>query len=127
MLAEEGRLTQVFVNLLVNAAQALPAGRCEENTIRVSSGPAPDGRVAVEIADNGMGIPEELRERIFEPFFTTKPVGEGTGLGLSVCQGIVAGLGGTISVSSEVGRGTVFRVDLPGTTVAEAAAAPSAA
>jgi signal transduction histidine kinase/CheY-like chemotaxis protein len=126
VLAEEGRLTQVFLQLLINAVQALPEDRAGENTIRVAVRPEPDGRVVAEVEDNGRGIPAEHLERIFEPFFTTKPVGKGTGLGLSVCQGIVAALGGTIAVDSEVGRGTVFRVVLPGLD-AGAPADPTAA
>jgi signal transduction histidine kinase len=69
--------------------------------------------VVVEVSDTGCGIPAENLERIFNPFFTTKPVGVGTGLGLSVCHGIITALGGDISVRSEVGQGTTFRVSLP--------------
>jgi CheY-like chemotaxis protein len=69
--------------------------------------------VAVEVRDNGVGIPPQVRGRIFEPFFTTKPVGIGTGLGLTICHGIVTSLGGTLSFESEVGKGSTFRVELP--------------
>ena len=69
--------------------------------------------VIVEVKDTGAGIPPEMRSRIFDPFFTTKPVGEGTGLGLFVCQGIITRFGGEISVESEVGHGTTFRVIFP--------------
>jgi len=69
--------------------------------------------VVVEVSDTGRGIPKELQARIFDPFFTTKPLGEGTGLGLAVCDGIVRGLGGEITVRSEVGRGSTFTVSLP--------------
>jgi signal transduction histidine kinase/ActR/RegA family two-component response regulator len=104
------RLTQVFLNLLVNAAQAIPDGSPGANEIRVATSRSPDGRVAIEVSDTGEGIrPEHLR-RIFDPFFTTKAVGIGTGLGLSICHNIVASYGGDIQVESTVGRGSTFRV-----------------
>jgi signal transduction histidine kinase len=117
VVANEARLGQVFLNLLLNAVQALPEGRVDQNEIRVvvrSSGGTAD-RVIVEVHDNGVGIAPEVRGRIFEPFFTTKPVGIGTGLGLAICHGIVTGLGGTLTVESELGKGSTFRVDLPAT------------
>jgi PAS domain S-box-containing protein len=107
-----GKLGQVFVNLIVNAAQAIPEGHADENEIRVSTRQDGD-RVLVEVTDTGCGIPEAYLAQIFEPFFTTKPPGEGTGLGLSICQGIVQRLGGAIAVESRVGKGTTFRVSLP--------------
>lgn len=106
------RLGQVFLNLIVNAAQAIPEGRIEDNEIAVSL-VAHQDEVTVRIRDTGAGIPEEHLARIFEPFFTTKAIGSGTGLGLSICQGIVTAHGGTISVESEMGRGTTFTVTLP--------------
>jgi PAS domain S-box-containing protein len=109
----EGRLLQVFVNLLVNAAQALPEGQAERHEIRLRTGTDASGRALVEVSDTGCGIPPEVMPRLFEPFFTTKPVGQGTGLGLSICHGIVSALGGRIEVESEVGRGSTFRVLLP--------------
>ncbi len=109
----EHRLGQVFLNLLVNAAQAIPEGRVAENEIRVTARLDDSGRVRVEVADTGAGIPPEVVGRIFDPFFTTKPVGVGTGLGLFVCHGIVSHMGGEIQVESQPGRGTVFRVFLP--------------
>jgi len=113
VVANEARLGQVFLNLLMNALQALPEGRAEQNEIRVVvRSPTPE-HVVVEIHDNGVGIPAHVRGRIFEPFFTTKPIGVGTGLGLAICHGIVTSLGGTLSVDSEPGHGSVFRVDLP--------------
>jgi signal transduction histidine kinase len=115
----KARLCQVFLNLLINAAHALPAGQAARNEIRLSVRASGDQRVLVEVSDTGCGIPAENLERIFSPFFTTKPVGAGTGLGLSVSHSIVTALGGDISVESEVGRGTTFRVSLP---VYEAAA-----
>ncbi len=113
VLASESRLAQVFLNLLVNAAQAVPEGRTEENAITVSVRSGKEHRVVVEVRDTGCGIPPENRRRIFDPFFTTKPPGVGTGLGLAICHGIVSALGGEIDVESEVGRGSTFRVSLP--------------
>ncbi|MBN1205810.1 MAG: PAS domain S-box protein [Myxococcaceae bacterium] len=107
-----GRFGQVFLNLLINAAQAIPPGQPEQHQVRVQLR-AVQEHVIIEIQDTGAGIPPELRSRIFDPFFTTKPVGVGTGLGLFVCQGIVARFGGEISVESEVGKGTTFRVIFP--------------
>jgi signal transduction histidine kinase len=111
--ASEGRLAQVVLKLLVNAAQAIAAGAPDENEIRVSSSLDPGGRVSIEVADTGCGIAPEHLSRIFDPFFTTRPVGAGAGLGLPVCLGVVRSLRGTIEVESEVGRGTTFRVLLP--------------
>lgn len=111
--ASESRLGQVFLNLLMNAVQALPEGRIEENEIQVRTSCAGEGRVLVEVRDTGEGIPPENLDRIFQPFFTTKPVGIGTGLGLSICQNIITSLGGEISVTSEVGQYTSFRILLP--------------
>ncbi|XXF78365.1 PAS domain S-box protein [Myxococcaceae bacterium GXIMD 01537] len=113
VLANEGRLSQVFLNLIVNAAQAISEGDAHRNEVRLSTRNDELGRVVVEVRDTGVGIPREIVGRIFDPFFTTKPVGLGTGLGLSVCHGIVSSLGGEITVESEVGRGTTFRVVLP--------------
>ena len=114
--ASESRLGQVFLNLVVNAAQAIAEGSAARNEVRVSSAwDAATGRVVVEVADTGGGIPPEHLSRIFDPFFTTKPVGVGTGLGLSICHRIVTALGGEIAVESEVGKGSRFRVFLPAT------------
>ncbi|PYO37537.1 MAG: hypothetical protein DMD37_11470 [Gemmatimonadetes bacterium] len=104
-------ITQVFVNLVNNAAQAIAAtGR--PGRVRVTARPWLDG-VAVSIADDGPGIPEELAPRVFEPFFTTKPEGEGTGLGLSICQGIVKEHGGRITLDPGPKVGATFTVELP--------------
>jgi PAS domain S-box-containing protein len=111
---DESRLAQVFLNLLVNAAQAIPEGHPSKHEIRVSTRDLDRGRVAVEIRDSGSGIPPELVGRVFEPFVTTKPIGVGTGLGLSISHGIVTALGGEITVESEMGKGSLFRVVLPG-------------
>lgn len=120
VVATEARLGQVVLNLLVNAAQAIPEGATESNEIRVETGLAADGRVFIEVADTGPGISLDVKRRMFDPFFTTKAIGDGTGLGLAICHSIVTSLGGEIAVESEIGRGAVFRVLLP-------AAAPAAA
>jgi signal transduction histidine kinase len=114
----DGRLGQVFLNLIMNAAQSMAEGEAHTNQLRVTTQLLDDGRVAVEISDTGTGIPNELLNKIFEPFFTTKKVGEGTGMGLSICRGIITGLGGDISVRSELGKGSTFRVTLPASDVA---------
>jgi CheY-like chemotaxis protein len=111
--ASESRLGQVFLNLVVNAAQAIEEGHADENEIRVSTSIDAMGRVAIEITDTGSGMPAEVLERLFTPFFTTKAVGVGTGLGLSICHRIVTGFGGNIEVHSTLGKGTTFRVFLP--------------
>jgi len=109
----EARLEQVVVNLLLNAAQAMPEARSEENEIRVELRPDGERHAVLEVHDNGAGIAPEVLPRIFDPFFTTKPVGLGTGLGLSICHGIVTTFGGQIAAYSEPDRGTTFRVLLP--------------
>ncbi len=111
--ADEARLGQVFVNLLLNAAHAIAPGDVDLNEVRITGGTAPDGRAFVEVRDTGCGIPRELLGRIFDPFYTTKPVGSGTGLGLAISHGIVRALEGEIQVDSTVGKGSVFRVLLP--------------
>ena len=103
-------LNQVFLNLLVNAAHAMPDG--VRGSITLRSG-CDDHQVWIEVEDTGSGIAPENLKRIFDPFFTTKPIGKGTGLGLSLSYGIVKKHGGGIAVSSELGRGTTFRVTLP--------------
>ncbi|MET0405650.1 MAG: PAS domain S-box protein [Cystobacter sp.] len=113
VMGNEGRLCQVFLNLVVNAAQAIAEGAVEKNEIRLVTRVDREGRVLVEVQDTGSGIPREALGRIFDPFFTTKPVGVGTGLGLAICHGIITGLGGDILVESEPGRGTTMRVVLP--------------
>ncbi|MBI1947542.1 MAG: response regulator [Deltaproteobacteria bacterium] len=109
----ESRLGQVFLNLIVNAAQAIPEGNATANTIRVVTSTDPAGRIAVTISDTGTGIAPQDLNNLFRPFFTTKPPGVGTGLGLAICHRIVTGLGGEIQVESQVGKGTTFRVLLP--------------
>ncbi len=103
-----GQLNQVFMNLLMNACDAL------EGRGRIAIRTRPEGdTVLLEFEDNGAGMPEEVRDRIFEPFYTTKPVGQGTGLGLSLSHGIVESHGGTLEVESVLGEGTTFRMRLP--------------
>lgn len=109
----ESRLGQVFLNLLVNAAQAIPEGNIEGNTIRVSIKTDKSGKAVIEIGDSGAGIRPEDIPNLFTPFFTTKPPGIGTGLGLPICQRIIAQMGGDIQVESELGKGSTFRVILP--------------
>jgi len=113
VVADDGRLTQVFINLLVNAAHAIPEGRSDGNRITVRTRTDDHGRAVIEIEDTGTGIAPDVQSRVFDPFFTTKEVGEGTGLGLSICHSIITGLGGQITIESGPERGTVFRVVLP--------------
>jgi len=111
--ANEARLGQVFLNLLINAAQAIPEGRAEANEIGIATRSDAAGNVVVEIRDTGSGIPPEVLPRIFDPFFTTKPQGVGTGLGLHIVHNIVVNHhGGTIALTSDPGR-TEFRIGLP--------------
>jgi signal transduction histidine kinase len=105
----EGRLGQVFLNLLVNAAHAVPEGRTRENEIAVRTC-FENGMVVVEISDTGSGIGPEVLPKIFDAFFTTKPIGIGTGLGLAICHRILTALNGRIEVKTQVDVGTTFRV-----------------
>ncbi|MBM4777359.1 MAG: PAS domain-containing protein [Archangiaceae bacterium] len=109
----EGKLSQVFLNLLINAAHALPEGDVSNQAIIVSTEVDERGLVRVMVSDTGKGIEPDVLPHIFDPFFTTKPVGQGTGLGLSICHTLVSGLGGTIHVDSAPGRGSTFTVSLP--------------
>jgi PAS domain S-box-containing protein len=113
VLGNENRLAQVFLNLLTNAAQAIPDGHADRNEIRLEVRAGEEGTVVAEVSDSGAGIPEEIRAHLFEPFLTTKAVGRGMGLGLFVCHGIVAGMGGRIEVEPRAGAGTIFRLVLP--------------
>jgi CheY-like chemotaxis protein len=113
--ADEGQLIQVFTNLLVNAYHAVGGERAPAREVRVVTFTGPDGSAVVEIHDTGYGIPRENLGRIFDPFFTTKGAGDGVGLGLSICHSIVRSFAGDITVDSDVGRGSVFRVTLPPT------------
>jgi len=107
-------LGQVFMNLIINALEVLP----EWGKVRITSDTErKEGFLAIDVSDNGPGIPQHVMDRIFDPFFTTKPKGKGTGLGLSVSSGIVRKLGGELLVASKVGSGSTFTVLLPVTTV----------
>ncbi len=117
-----GRLGQVFLNLLSNAAQAIPEGNRDVNRITLKTRHR-DGQVVVTIRDTGKGIPAKVLPHIFDPFYTTKGKEEGTGLGLSITRSVVDGLGGTISVESREGEGATFSLQLP---VAERSAEPAA-
>jgi PAS domain S-box-containing protein len=108
----DARLGQVFLNLFINAAQAIPEGNVDQHEIRVSASCPSEDRVVVEVRDTGSGIPADVIGRIFDPFFTTKPPGFGTGLGLAICHKIVTSVGGHIDVESRPGRGTAFSVTL---------------
>lgn len=109
--ADEARLGQVFLNLVMNAAQAI-SGDPSVNEIVISTR-SENGIAVVEVSDTGGGIRERDVERVFDPFFTTKAAGSGVGLGLAICRSIITALGGEISVSSQPMRGTTFRVVLP--------------
>jgi two-component system, cell cycle sensor histidine kinase and response regulator CckA len=113
VMANEPRLSQVFLHLVVNAAHAIPEGQAHQNAIRLITRRLDLGRVLIEVQDTGSGIPRESLSRIFDPFFTTKKVGVGTGLGLSICHSTITSMGGEISVESELGKGSTFRVVLP--------------
>ncbi len=112
VMANETRLAQVFLNLLVNAAQSIPEGEPSKNEIRVTTR-ALEGRVVIEVSDSGPGIEAAILPRIFDPFFTTRSPGEGTGLGLAICQDIVHSIGGEISASNNPAGGATFTVCLP--------------
>jgi two-component system, cell cycle sensor histidine kinase and response regulator CckA len=113
VLVNEAQLGQVFLNLIINACQAIPEGHAVDHVISVRLRTDRRGHALVEVQDTGSGIAPELLERIFEPFFTTKPAGVGTGLGLAICQRLVAAAGGSIAAESEPGKGSLFRVTLP--------------
>ena len=127
VVADDGRLTQVFINLNVIAAHAIPEGRSDANRITVRTFGDPQGRAVVEVEDTGGGMAPEVQARAFDPFFTTKEVGCGTGLGLSICHGIVSALGGRISIDSAIGAGTRLRVELPAAVPAAVVAPPAIA
>jgi len=117
--ADAGSLRQLLMNLLLNAIYFTPAGGSifittgsDAALLDAGSGVAP-GRIRLSVRDTGAGIPADLIDKVFDPFFTTKPVGEGTGLGLTICHRIVEEHGGTIDVESEPGKGATFTITLP--------------
>jgi two-component system cell cycle sensor histidine kinase/response regulator CckA len=124
VLANEGALAQVFLNLVTNAFQAIPDDGADSHEVTIRTGSDRAGRAFVEVTDDGEGVPEHLTGRIFEPFFSTRAVGQGMGLGLSMSHGIVASLGGDLVLQKREERGATFRVTLPaaygsGTRLAE--------
>jgi len=114
---DEQMLKQVFVNLILNAVDALPPKGRISISVNRSGKDGKEDYLAIDVKDNGPGISEHILDQIFDPFFTTKTKGKGTGLGLSVSQGIVRKLGGYIKAKSAVGSGTTFTVVLPTTNV----------
>ena len=117
---DPAQLQQVLINLFNNAFDAIIERRgTSGGELRVTTATQMDGFVEITVADNGSGIRPENLAKIFSPFFTTKPVGEGTGLGLSVCYGIIENMGGTMTVKSDPGAGTVFSIRLPSARTGE--------
>ncbi len=108
VLADHFQMEQLFLNLVLNAIQAMPDGGTVTLRTRMTNGSA-----VAEVVDTGVGIPDAIRDRIFDPFFSTREVGQGTGLGLAVSYSIVSAHGGRIEVESQVGQGAAFRVVLP--------------
>jgi CheY-like chemotaxis protein len=136
VIGDPTQLHQVFINLCVNARDAMPRGGTLTLTMEnavvddLYAGMNPDSKpgsyVMVKVQDTGTGIPPEISERIFEPFFTTKEIGKGTGLGLSTTMGIVKSHGGFINLYSEMGKGTIFKVYLPANTASKAVGSAAA-
>jgi CheY-like chemotaxis protein/two-component sensor histidine kinase len=124
VLADEARLSQVLVNLLVNAAQAFAISDPTRNRVHIKTSTTSAGSVLIEVSDNGPGIPEDLLTRVFDPFFTTKTASQGTGLGLSISQIIVTALGGELTCENVRGSGATFRVILPAAKLADSIPAP---
>ncbi|HSD88460.1 MAG TPA: PAS domain S-box protein [Kofleriaceae bacterium] len=117
--ADAFRLGQVFVNLLLNAAQAIPAGHAEQNEIRIRASRVDGQRIRIDVSDTGSGMAPHVVRRIFDPFFTTKAPGTGTGLGLSISHQIVRSMNGELLVESEPGKGSTFSVILPASSSRE--------
>ncbi len=109
ILGDETQLFQLTFNLVLNSFEALSA---QGGTVRVSTGAAA-GQVTLRVADNGPGIPDEVKEKIFDPFFTTKGSGKGIGLGLAIVQQIVEAHGGAVTLESAAGQGTAFTISFP--------------
>jgi signal transduction histidine kinase len=111
--ANESRMAQVFLNLLIKAAQAIPEGNVPNNEIRITTATDRLGRAVVQVQDSGVGIPSDVMPRVFDPFFTTKAPGKGTGLGLAIVHRIVTALKGEIYIESQVGSGTIVKLIMP--------------
>jgi CheY-like chemotaxis protein len=129
--ADRAQVEQILLNLVVNARDAIhkrsndESGEGDEGVISIrTSNSLEKGRIILEISDNGCGMTEEVRARAFDPFFTTKGVGRGTGLGLASVYGILQQAGGAISIESEVGKGTTFRVEFPMAEVKKSTGVP---
>ncbi len=123
--AKPAELHQVFLNLLINAAHAIPEGEAHLNEIRVMTHVDEQGRALVEIADTGSGIPSDVIARIFEPYYTTCADGTGLGLGLAVSRDVIAALDGEITIDSIVGKGTTVRIAIPPSAAGVAHAVPN--
>ncbi|MFT3839311.1 MAG: PAS domain S-box protein [Myxococcaceae bacterium] len=111
--APEGQLAQVFVHLLINAAEAiapLPAG---QRKIELRTRTSPEGEAVIEVIDSGQGFPKEIVDRVFDPFFTTKPIGQGAGLGLTMVHGVITQLGGRVEIGSSESGGAKVTLSLP--------------
>lgn len=119
VMSDRSKLGQVFLNLLINAAQSIPIGNVNSNKITIRTRVEKDSGILVEVVDTGEGIPEKYIKNIFEPFFTTKISTVGTGLGLSICRNIIESIGGRLDVTSEVGEGTCFSVRIPAIGLSE--------
>lgn len=111
-LINSGKLQQVFLNIVINAIQAFPEGKIDNNLIRINTSLV-NNKIIIEMMDNGEGIPPENISKIFDPFFTTKPAGKGSGLGLSICHDIINSFRGNLSVKSALGEGTTFTISIP--------------
>jgi PAS domain S-box-containing protein len=111
VVAAEGQIAQVVVNLVANAARAIPSSR--KGRVRIRTGSAGHGKALVEVTDDGVGMSPEVMRRMFDPFYTTRETGQGMGLGLAISHAIVSAHGGTISASSVPGEGSTFLVELP--------------
>jgi len=114
VVVSAGQIEQVIVNLLSNASKATPVGEKAEIVVRIET--TPTAMASIGVIDHGVGMSPDVLGHIFDPFFTTRPVGEGkgTGLGLSISHSIVTAHGGMLHVESEAGKGSTFRVELPG-------------
>jgi PAS domain S-box-containing protein len=126
VMADEGQLVQVLVNVLVNAAQAIPASAVDDHTVSITSH-RDGGDVHVVVSDSGVGIPPSMLPHVFEPFFTNKSRGEGSGLGLAISKQIIDSLAGSIYIESEPNVGTTVHVKLPAAAPEDAAAGAAAA